>query len=71
MNGPFSVTVQPQEKKTITFTHNAGKVDDFSPSSGFGFTGDKEYTGTLEFKTTNGVVSISTAVQKQRGSNWG
>lgn len=71
LNGPFSVTVQPQEKKTISFTTNADKVDDFAPSAGFGFTGDKEYTGTLEFKTTNGVVSISTAVQKQRGSNWG
>lgn len=71
LNGPFSVTVQPQEKKTISFTHNADKVDDYSPSSGFGFIGDKEYTGTLEFKTTNGTVSLSTAVQKQRGSNWG
>ena len=71
LSGPFSVSVQPQEKKTITFTHNAGKVDDFSPSSGFGFTGDKEYTGTLDFKSTNGTVSLSTAVQKQRGNQWG
>lgn len=71
LNGPFSVSVQPQEKKTITFTHNAGKVDDYSPSAGFGFTGDKEYTGTLEFKSKNGTISLSTAVQKQRGSNWG
>lgn len=71
LSGPFSVTVQPQEKKTITFTHNAGKVDDFSPSSGFGFTGDKEYTGTLDFKSAKGTVSLSTAVQKQRGNQWG
>lgn len=71
LSGPFSVSVQPQEKKTITFTHNAGKVDDFSPSSGFGFTGDKEYTGTLDFKSANGTVSLSTAVQKQRGNQWG
>ncbi len=71
LNGPFSVTVRPQEKKTISFTTNDGKVDDFAPSAGFGFTGDKEYTGTLEFKTTNGTVSLSTAVQKQRGNQWG
>lgn len=70
LNGPFSVNVQPQEKKTITFTHNAGKVDNFKPSNGFGFTGDKEYTGTLEFKSTNGTVSVSTAVQKQRGNDF-
>lgn len=70
LSGPFSVTVNPQEKKTISFTHNAGKVDGFAPSAGFGFTGDKEYTGTLEFKSTNGTVSLSTAVQKQRGNQW-
>jgi len=70
INGPFSVTIQPQEKKTISFEPNAGKVDNFKPSAGFGFSSDKEYTGTLEFKSTNGTVSISTAVQKQRGANY-
>jgi len=70
IGGPFSVSVPPQEKKTISFTHNAGKVDGFKPSSGFGFTGDKEYTGTLEFKSTNGTVSLSTSVQKQRGNDF-
>lgn len=71
LSGPFSAVVQPQEKVVIKFERNKGKVDDFAPSSGFGFTGDKEYTGTLEFKSTNGVVSLSTAVQKQRGNQWG
>ncbi len=71
LNGPFSVSVQPQEKKTISFTHNAGKVDGYAPSAGFGFTGDKEYTGTLEFKSSKGTVSLSLAVQKQRGNQWG
>ncbi len=70
IGGPFSVSVPPQEKKTISFTHNAGKVDGFKPSSGCGFTGDKEYTGTLEFKSTNGTVSLSTSVQKQRGNDF-
>ncbi len=70
LGGPFSVTVQPQEKVTISFTTNNGKVDGFKPSAGFGFTGDKEYTGTLEFKSTNGTVSLSTAVQKMRGTNF-
>lgn len=70
LSGPFSVIIQPQEKKTISFTTNAKKVDDFAPSAGFGGKGDKEYTGTLEFKTTNGTVSLSTSVQKQRGDNW-
>lgn len=71
LNGPFAVTLQPQEKKTISFTTNKGKVDDYAPSAGFGFTGDKEYTGTLEFKTSKGTVSLSLAVQKQRGNQWG
>jgi hypothetical protein len=71
LNGPFAVTLQPQEKKTISFTTNKGKVDNYAPSAGFGFTGDKEYTGTLEFKTSKGTVSLSLAVQKQRGNQWG
>ncbi len=71
LNGPFSAVVQPQEKVIIKFDRNKGKVDDFKPSAGLGFTGDKEYTGTLEFKSTNGTVSLSTAVQKQRGNQWG
>ncbi len=70
LNGPFSATVAPQEKVIINFDTNKGKVDGFKPSAGFGFTGDKEYTGTLEFKSTNGTVSLSTAVQKQRGNDW-
>lgn len=70
LNGPFSATVAPQEKVIINFDRNKGKVDGFKPSAGFGFTGDKEYTGTLEFKSTNGTVSLSTAVQKQRGNDW-
>lgn len=71
LTGPFSAVVQPQEKVVIKFERDKGKVDDFKPSAGLGFTGDKEYTGTLEFKSTNGVVSLSTAVQKQRGNQWG
>jgi len=71
LNGPFAVTLQPQEKQTISFTTNKGKVDGYAPSAGFGFTGDKEYTGTLEFKTSKGTVSLSLAVQKQRGNQWG
>lgn len=70
ISGPFSVSIPPQEKRTISFTTNKGKVDRYAPSAGFGFTGDKEYTGTLEFKTNKGTVSLSAAVQKQRGNDW-
>jgi len=70
LDGPFLVTVNPQEKVTVNFTPNFRKVDGFRPSSGTGTMGDKEYTGTLEFKSTNGIVSLSTSVQKQRGANW-
>lgn len=66
-----SQTLAANQRKTITLTTIKDTVDKYTPNAGFGFTGDREYSGTLDFTTTNGKVALSIALQKQRGDKWG
>lgn len=71
INSVSKQTLAPNQKKTITLVEIEDIVDDYVPNAGFGFTGDREYAGTLDFVTTNGNVALSIALQKQRGDKWG
>lgn len=66
-----NVDLAAGEEKVIKIETIKGEVDKFKPGAGFGFTGDKEYTGNLVIKSPKGSITFSTAIQKQRGDKWG
>lgn len=70
-SAPASVTLQPDEKKTISIGTVQKKVDDLGPSAGVGTSSDKEHVGALEISSAKSTVNITTAIQKQRGDKWG
>lgn len=60
-DAPLIFTLNANERKRFTFQ---AKGDVRKPG------GDTEYRGRLEFKTTNGVTSLTTGLQKQVGQKW-
>lgn len=69
-NAISSLTIKPNEEKTISVTVNEDKVENFAPTSGFGFTGDREYKGNLILKSAKGTINIPVSLQKMRGDKW-
>lgn len=66
-----SITLQPGENKGFKVQTIDSKVDGYSPSAGFGLTGDTEYNGNIIIKSAVGSLNIPVALQKQRGDQWG
>ena len=64
------VTLNEGEEKVIKVTTNKGAVDGYKPSSGFGTSSDKEYTGNLIIKSPKGSITFTTSIQKMRGTNF-
>jgi hypothetical protein len=74
INGIFnsipSQTLGKGETKKITISTNSGKIDDYKPSAGFGFSRDAEYKGNVIIKSSKGTINIPVSLQKMRGSKW-
>jgi hypothetical protein len=64
------ITLNEGEQKVIKVTTIKKAVDGFRPSGGFGFTGDREYTGNLIIKSPKGSITFTTSIQKMRGTNF-
>jgi hypothetical protein len=65
------ITLNPGQNLGFKLITVKNKVDGYSPSAGFGFTGDTAYNGNIVFKSSIGVLNIPVELQKQRGNQWG
>ena len=67
---PPSITLQPQEKVSITLGTNRDLINSVGPNERFlgifGGGSARQYKGTLAFKTPNGTISFSTTLDKHR-----
>jgi hypothetical protein len=70
INPVSSVTLKPKQTSKITLKTNDDKVDDFAPSAGIGFTGDKTYRGSFVAKSNKSTLNLSIQLQKQRGNQF-
>lgn len=72
---PPNRTIPANDKIEISFNNkrNDSWISGRKPKNGFGFTGDKTYSGTMSVKslTSNSIIEVGIILQKQRGSNWG
>jgi hypothetical protein len=67
---PPNIDLAAGEQKVIKISTIDKQVDSFRPKSAIGFTGDKEYTGTLIIKSPKGTISFTTSIQKMRGDKF-
>lgn len=70
INSVSSVTLQPNESKTIDVESNNNNIDDKNPKRDVGTTGDRLYKGTLIASTSKSKVNIGLWLQKQRGAQF-
>ena len=69
INKPAGLTLQPKESKKITLSINQGWVNDQKPKNSVGFTGDREYVGSLLVKESKGsTIDFPVKLRKFRGS---
>jgi 23S rRNA-/tRNA-specific pseudouridylate synthase len=69
INKPAGLTLQPKESKKITLSINQGWVNDQKPKNSVGFTGDREYVGSLLIKESKGsTIDFAVKLRKFRGS---
>jgi hypothetical protein len=70
INTPPQQTLSPGESKKITLIPNLNWIRDQKPKNDIGFTGDREYRGSLKITPSDGSpLSLSTYLNKFRGAN--
>ena len=67
---PSTITLQPQEKVTITLGTNPGVINSAGPTERFlgifGGGSARQYKGTLTFASANGTIKFNTTLDKHR-----